>query len=201
VNQVIKRICFLDITTYHPQPYKHTRDNKDPLKRLVICPKSVFVTRRQSKTFHYLVEYKNRVPHKASRWFSYRPRKYRAKKNLQDTFLQFHDGTDAPKDLFPEQPITWYFKSDTETPKLIRFLNPKPVEVPDPVHPLSVNTDYPAIHSVFISNGITKIGNYTTDDKSWTKKPPFTLTAEERQDRRQWIYRELLQTWILQELI
>jgi hypothetical protein len=64
-----------------------------------------------------------------------------------------------------------------------------------------VSTDNPAIHNVFISSGITKIGNYTPDDKSWTKKPPFTLTAEERQDRRQWIYRKLLQTWLLQELI
>jgi hypothetical protein len=115
VNQVIKRICFSDITTYHPTPYEYTRNNKDPSKRLVIRPKSVFVARRQSKIYHYLVEYKNRVPHKSSRWFSNRPRKYRVQKNLQDTLLQFCDGTDATKDLFPEQPITWYFKSDTET--------------------------------------------------------------------------------------
>jgi hypothetical protein len=85
---------------------------------------------------------------------------------LQDTLLQFRDGTDSTKELFPEQPITWYFKSDIETLKLIRFLNPKLVEIPDPVHPISVNTDYPAIHNVFILIGITKIGNYTTDDKS-----------------------------------
>jgi hypothetical protein len=135
------------------------RDNKDPAKRLVIRPKSTIVTRRQSKTFHYLVEYKNRVPRKAPKWFSYRPRRYRVQKNLQDPSLPTRDGTDATKQLFPEQPITWYFKSDTETPKLIRFLHLKPVEIPDPVHPFSVNTDYPAINNVFISKGITKIGN------------------------------------------
>jgi hypothetical protein len=120
---------------------------------------------------------------------------------LQDTLLQLRDGTDATKNLFPEQPITCYFKSDTETPKFIRFLNPKPVEIPDPVHPFSVNTDYPAIHNIFISKGITKIGNYITDDKTWTKKPPFTLTAQEHQNRCQRIYRELLRTWTFQELI
>jgi hypothetical protein len=120
---------------------------------------------------------------------------------VEDTVRTYRDGSDATKHLFPEQPITWYFKSDTETPKLIRFLDPKPVEIPDPVHPFSVNTDYPAIHNVFISKGITKIGNYNTDDNTWTKKPPFTLTAEERQNRRQWIYRELLRTWLLQEVV
>jgi hypothetical protein len=95
----------------------------------------------------------------------------------------------------------WYFKSDTETPKLTRLLYPKPIELPDPVHPFSVNTDYPAIYQVFISKGVTKIGNYTMDDKTWTKKQSFTLTAEERQDRRQWIYRELTKNWLLQESI
>jgi hypothetical protein len=147
------------------------------------------------------VEYKNRVPRRAPKWFSYRPRRYRVQKNFQDPSLPTRDGTDTTKKLFPEHPITWYLKSDTETPKLIRFLDPKPVEIPDPVHPFSVNTDYPVIHNVFISKGITKIDNYITDDKNWTKKPPFTLTAEERQDRRQWIYRELLRTWLLQEFI
>jgi hypothetical protein len=170
VNQVIKRVCFSDITTYHKQPYEHMRDNKDPSKRLVIRPKSTIVTRRQSKTFHYLVEYKNRVPRRVPRWFSFRPRRFNVQKNLQDTLLQYRDGREATKHLLPEQPITWYFKSDTETPRLIRFLDPKPVEIPDPVHPFSVNTDYPAIHNV-------------------------------RLDRRQWIYRELLRTWLLQELI
>jgi hypothetical protein len=128
VTQVIKRICFSDITTYHKQPYEHTRDNKDPLKPLVIRPKSTIVTRRQSKKFYYLVKHRNRVPCRAPRWLSFRPRRFnvhRKLQNMQDTVRQYRDGSDATKHLFPEQPITWYFKSDTETPKLIRFVDPK----------------------------------------------------------------------------
>jgi hypothetical protein len=68
---------------------------------------------------------------------------------------------------------------------------PKPVEIRDPLHPFSVKTDYPAIYNVFISKGITMFGNYTKDDKSWTKKPPFTQKQTEQQDRRQWVYREI----------
>jgi hypothetical protein len=98
------------------------------------------------------------------------------------------EGRDTNRVIFPAPRITWYFKSDT--PKVIRYLVPKPVEIPDPVHPFSVNTDYPAIYKVFISKGIINFGSYTTDDKSWTKKPPFTLTQTERQDRRQWTYRK-----------
>jgi hypothetical protein len=64
------------------------------------------------------------------------------------------------------------------------------------VHPFSVNSNYPAIHKVFILQGIIKLGNYTTDDKSWTRKHPSILTENERQDRRQWIYRELINEWI-----
>jgi hypothetical protein len=68
---------------------------------------------------------------------------------------------------------------------LLCFLDPKPVTLPNPVHPFSVYTDYPAIYKLFTSKGITKIGDYTTDDKDWTSKQPFTLTEEERHDRRQ----------------
>jgi hypothetical protein len=72
------------------------------------------------------------------------------------------------------------------------------VEVSDPVHPFSVNSDYLAIHKVFLLKGIIKLGNYTTDDKSWTRKDPSILTEDERQDRRQWIYHELINKWILE---
>jgi hypothetical protein len=36
------------------------------------------------------------------------------------------------------------------------------------------------------------------DNKSWTRKHPFIFTEDERQDRRQWIYRELINKWILE---
>jgi hypothetical protein len=150
-------------------------------------------------TCYYLVNNEGRTPSPNTKWVRVRlapTRRFRI--NLQGTFMN-RKGRDTNRVIFLAPCITWYFKSDTETPKVIRYLVPKPVEIPDPIHPFSVKTDYPAIYQVFISKGITKFGNYTTDDKSWTKKPPFTLTQTERQDRRQWIYRELMRNWLLQE--
>jgi hypothetical protein len=200
VNQVIKRVCFSDITVYHSPPYDYTSDNKDPSKRLVVRSKSAFaiVNRRQSKCYRFFVTYEGRVPAKVPKWIRFNP--WNDNKNLQGNNTLIHrDGRDCNKYLVPDPPITWFFKSDTETPKLFRFLSPKPVVLPDPIHPFSVNTDYPAIYKVFIKKGVTKIGDYSTDDKYWTRKHPYTLTEEDRQDRRQWIYRELFTNWIQKE--
>jgi hypothetical protein len=202
VNQYLKPVWFLAITTYHSPPYDYTRTNKDPSKRLVIRAirgKTQYniVKLQQAKEFFYLKE----RPQKRPQWSKFKPRRsernWTYHKNLQGSYI-LHNGRDGNNTRFPKPTPKCFFRSDKDTKTLLRFHDPKPVEVPDPVHPFSVNSDYPAIHKVFISKGILKLGNYTTNDKSWTRKHPFILTEDERQDRRQWIYRELINKWILE---
>jgi hypothetical protein len=159
VNQEFLRVFFSDITTYHCPPYDYTRANKDPSKRLVILAKSDYyiVKRRQAASFFYL---KDRTAQKDPQWLKFKfyesNRKYR--RNLQGKF-KLENGRDGTNMLFLDYPITSYFKKDTATPRFLRFLDPKPVPVPNPVHPLSLHMDYPAIYKLFISKGITKIGD------------------------------------------
>jgi hypothetical protein len=149
-NQQLNRVCFSDITTYYSPPYDYTRTNKDPSKRLVIRGKAQYsiVKRRQAKEFFYLKE----RPHKTPQWSKFKIRRsernWTYHKNLQGPYI-LRDGRDGNNTIVPRPTPKWYFRSDKETKRLFRLLDPKPVEVPDPVHPSSVNADYPAILKVF----------------------------------------------------
>jgi hypothetical protein len=112
VNQIIKHICFSDVTTYHSPPYEYTRNHKDPSKQLAISPKSAFnlFQRRQATTYYYLVKNEGRTPPPNTKWVRVRlapTRRFRI--NLQGTFMN-RAGRDMNKVIFPAPRIAWYFK-------------------------------------------------------------------------------------------
>jgi hypothetical protein len=147
VNQCLKRVCFLDVTTYHSPPYDYTRTNEDPSKRLLIRAirgkgQYNIAKRQQAKEFFHLKERPHRLPQWAKFTTRRSERNWTYHKNLQDPYI-LRNGRDGNNTLFSRPAPKWYFRSDKKTKNKLRFHYPKPVEVPDPEHPFSVNSDFP----------------------------------------------------------
>jgi hypothetical protein len=136
VNQCLKRVCFLDVITYHSPPYDYTRTNEDPSKRLLlraIRGKGQYniVKRHQAKEFFHLKERPHRLPQWAKFTIRRSERNWTYHKNLQGPYI-LRNGRDGNNTLFPRPTPKWFFRSDKKTKTQLRFLYPKPVEVPDP---------------------------------------------------------------------
>lgn len=206
VSQLVKRVQFSDVTIYRSS-YKHTR--VDPENYPAIRNTSVEVVyQHQARTFYYYQRIKypfgdcNFWREAASYIRLHKEGKLVNLGRLEGFHKRFWNNNHADKVyLVGEKPLEYIYANDVEGIKEQRFVRHKATILDTvPCHPFGVLHDYPRAHQKLFTRTLGTDGKYPpncpfTPSKGWVDKYPRFLTAKQKINRRNWIFRELYRTW------